>query len=116
MSLTVRMSADNPWAHGCRVFRDEDGTARLTIRPSLVAPRRPDDQWHVTQAGDTLDSIAFALLGDPGRDWIVWDYALVDGHRMIFPLEDLVPGMVLRAPSKQYCESKIIPVTKRMGV
>jgi nucleoid-associated protein YgaU len=63
--------------------------------PQYDTSRKPGDQYYMVQAGDTLHSIAWRLLGDVKLWWVVSDF-----NDVIDPFEELEQGSVLRLPSR----------------
>lgn len=74
----------------------------LGTRPSIDASPRPDDTFHTVVEGDRIDLIAFRYLGNAGLWWIVCDY-----NNIFFPM-DLEPGSVLRLPSVERVQMRIL--------
>ncbi|MHB1000748.1 MAG: LysM peptidoglycan-binding domain-containing protein [Armatimonadota bacterium] len=77
---------------GCVLYID--GTDEfIGNRSRIDNSSQPDDVFHVVQAGDRVDILAYRYLGDPTLWWVICDY-----NDIFFPL-DLELGMVLRIPS-----------------
>ena len=81
------------------MLRDDDGRPFYTSRRLLTADARSDDILHEVKAGERIRQIAWRYYRDPGAWWVIADYAIQDGHRILFPDRDLTAGMVLRLPS-----------------
>lgn len=76
------------------IIRMEDGTEYYADRPAFSTQPRADDRYYDVRAGDTLQSIAYALLGDARYWWVVADF-----NDILDPFAELVPGTTLRLPS-----------------
>jgi len=90
------------YARGCRILRDTQGRNYFSRRRYVDAPVRSDDLMHTVREGERMRHIAWRYYRDPEAWWIIMDYAIQDGHRMLMPDRDLVPGMVLRMPSVEH--------------
>jgi len=104
MADEILVALRSRYARGCRIARDSQGRAYFTSRKLLAAPTRSDDMFHTVKQGDTLMKIAWIKYRDPQKAYIIGDYAIQDGHRMLFPDRDMQPGMVLRMPSPERAE------------
>ena len=85
----------------CILLRDADGDS-LGTRPRIDTASRYDDHFHAVTDGDRLDLIAHRYLGDARLWWIIADY-----NDIFFPL-DLAPGAVLRIPSVEHVQMRIL--------
>ena len=74
----------------------------LGTRLQIDTSPRPDDVFHSVVAGDRIDLIAYLYLGRADLWWVICDY-----NDIFFPLE-LVPGTVLRLPSAEHVEMRIL--------
>ncbi len=110
--VSVRIPSKSYWARGCRVLTDDDGKQYFGPRKLIDAPSRSDDRTHTVKTGDTIAKLAWTYFRDPALDWIIADYAIQDGHRMLFPDRDMQPGMVLRIPSEAVAQ-RIIGTTEQ---
>lgn len=82
---------------GCVLYID--GTDEfIGNRSRIDNASQPDDIFHVVQAGDRIDLLAYRYLGDSTLWWVICDY-----NDIFFPLE-LEHGMVLRIPSVEHVE------------
>lgn len=71
-----------------------DGTDEfIGGRAKIDTSSQPDDLFHVVQAGDRIDLLAYRYLGDPTLWWVICDY-----NDIPCPL-DLPLGETLRVPS-----------------
>ena len=61
-----------------------------------------DDIFHLMRSGDRIDLLAYRYLGDPTLWWLICDY-----NDIFLPLE-LEPGRVLRLPSIEQVEMRIL--------
>ena len=75
----------------CALYVD-DTIEFIGGRTLIDTTPEPDDIFHVVQAGDRIDLLAYRYLGDSTLWWIICDY-----NDIFFPL-DLELGMVLRIP------------------
>lgn len=64
------------------------------FRPLRNIDQRVEDIYHEILYGDTLQRIAWQVLGDARYWWVVADF-----NDIIDPFEDLLPGTQLRLPS-----------------
>lgn len=85
----------------CVLYRDGDGESFGT-RQRIDATPRFDDRFHTVTDGERLDIIAHRHLGDAKLWWIICDY-----NDIFFPL-DLEPGTVLRIPSVEHVQMRIL--------
>ncbi len=76
----------------CALYVDE-GIEFIGGRTRIDTTPQPDDVFHVVQAGDRIDLLAYRYLGDPALWWVICDY-----NDIFFPL-DLRARMVLVIPS-----------------
>jgi nucleoid-associated protein YgaU len=74
----------------------------LGTRPPLEIKLQPDDRFHEVIAGERLDQLAYKYLGDPRLWWVI-----VEANDIAWPL-DLEPGTVLRIPSLETVEMKVL--------
>lgn len=74
----------------------------LGYRPPFDKSERPDDRFHKVVAGDRIDLLAYRYLGDSKLWWVICDY-----NAIAFPLE-LEPGAVLRIPSEEYVQMRVL--------
>ncbi|MHB0998523.1 MAG: LysM peptidoglycan-binding domain-containing protein [Armatimonadota bacterium] len=80
-----------------------DGTDEfIGNRSRIDNASQPDDIFHVVQAGDRIDLLAYRYLGDTTLWWVISDY-----NDIFFPL-DLEVGVVLRIPSVERVVMQII--------
>lgn len=84
----------------CALYVDDNiefigGRTRTDTTPE------PDDVFHIVQAGDRIDLLAYRYLGDPTLWWIICDY-----NDIFFPF-DLEVGIVLRVPSLALLELRL---------
>jgi nucleoid-associated protein YgaU len=86
----------------CILLQDSGGDS-LGTRPRIDTTARYDDRFHTVTDGDRLDLIAHQYLGDARLWWIIADY-----NDIFFPL-DLTPGAVLRIPSVEHVQMRILP-------
>ncbi len=113
---SVKVNVRSRYAQNCRLVRHTDGNMYFSLRKMIEAQKRTNDIFHTVVSGDRYDSIAWRYWMDPNLWWIVADYAIRDGHRILFDFEDLEPGMVLRLPSMAYVQANIINKGKRHWV
>ena len=113
---SVKVNVRSRYAQDCRLVRHTDGSMYFSLRRMIDAPKRSDDIFYTVQSGDRLDTIAWRHWMDPNLAYIANDYAIRDGHRILFDFEDLEPGMVLRLPSMEYVQARIINRGKRHWV
>ena len=86
---------------GCSLVRE--GTQEyLGTPPPLEIPPRPDDRFHDVVAGERLDQLAYRYLSDPKLWWVI-----AEVNDIAWPL-DLEPGTVLRIPSLETVEMKVL--------
>ena len=79
-----------------------DGTDEfIGSRSSIDISPQPDDIFHIVQAGDRIDLLAYRYLGDPTLWWIICDY-----NDIFLPLE-VELGAVLRIPSAEHIEMRL---------
>ena len=102
MTAAVSIELRSRYARGCRALKDYAGRVFFSSRRIISAPTRNDDLFYTVSDGDRLRQVAWRKYRDPEKWWIIADYAIQDGHRMLMPDRDLVPGMVLRMPSVEY--------------
>ena len=74
----------------------------IGTRQRIDTTPQPDDVFYTVIEGDRIDLIAYRYLGRADLWWIVCDY-----NDIFFPL-DLVPGTVLRLPSVELLEMRIL--------
>lgn len=84
----------------CALYVDE-GTEFIGGRTRIDTTPEPDDVFHIVQAGDRIDLLAYRYLGDPTLWWIICDY-----NDVFFPL-DLEVGVVLRIPSVEHVHMSV---------
>lgn len=104
MTATVKIQLRSRYARGCRALKDSAGRVFFSSRRLISAPTRNDDMFHTVSDGERLRQVAWRKYRDPEKWWIIADYAIQDGHRMLFPDRDLEAGMVLRMPSAAQAE------------
>ncbi|HRT64762.1 MAG TPA: hypothetical protein P5540_08020 [Candidatus Hydrogenedentes bacterium] len=85
----------------CVLYRDEDGEC-LGTRQRIDATPRYDDRFHTVTDGERLDIIARRYFGDAKLWWIICDY-----NDLFLPL-DLDPGTVLRIPSVEHVQMRVL--------
>ena len=78
----------------CALYVD-DGIEFIGGRTHIDTTPEPDDVFHVVQAGDRIDLLAYRYLGDPTLWWIICDY-----NDIFFAL-DMGIGTVLRIPAAE---------------
>jgi len=81
--------------------RDE-GFEFLGNRPRIDTSPRPDDRFHLVEAGDRLDLLAHRYLGDARLWWVIGDY-----NDIFWPLE-VEAGAALRIPSTRHVQMNIL--------
>lgn len=74
----------------------------LGVRKPIDSAERPDDRFHQVVNGDRIDLLAYRYLGDSQLWWVLCDY-----NDIAFPL-DLQAGMVLRIPSVEQVEMRVL--------
>jgi hypothetical protein len=74
----------------------------IGTREHIDTSPRPDDVFHAVVEGDRIDLIAYRYLGRAELWWIVCDY-----NDIFFPL-DLAPGAVLRVPSVEHVQMRVL--------
>ena len=74
----------------------------IGTRQRIDTTPRPDDVFHTVVDGDRVELIAYRYLGRAELWWVICDY-----NNIYFPLE-LEPGMVLRLPSVDQVEMRIL--------
>jgi len=84
----------------CTLYVD-DGTEFIGGRTRIDTTPESDDVFHIVQAGDRIDLLAYRHLGDPTLWWIICDY-----NDIFFPL-DLEVGTVLRVPSIEHVQMNL---------
>jgi hypothetical protein len=104
MTATVTVPLRSRYARGCRALQDTRGRCYFSRRKLTDAPVRSDDMLHTVRQGETMMGIAWTMYRDPQKWWIIADYAIQDGHRVLFPDRDMTAGMVLRMPSPEQVE------------
>jgi nucleoid-associated protein YgaU len=80
----------------------DDSQEFIGTRERIDTSPRPDDVFHTVVGGDRIDLIAYRYLGRPELWWVICDY-----NDMFFPLELLI-GQVLRIPSLEYVEMRLL--------
>ncbi|MHB1001979.1 MAG: LysM peptidoglycan-binding domain-containing protein [Armatimonadota bacterium] len=80
---------------GCVLYVDSNDQF-IGNRSRIDNASQPDDIFHVVQAGDRIDLLAYRYLGDPTLWWVICDY-----NDIFYPL-DLDLGMIIRIPSISY--------------
>jgi len=73
-------------------------------RSRIDTVSQPDDLFHVVQEADRIDLLAYRYLDDPTLWWVICDY-----NDIFFPL-DLELGAVLRIPSMDYLQMRVLSV------
>ena len=85
----------------CSLVRE--GTEEyLSTRPTLEIGPQPDDRFHEVVVGERLDQLAYRYLGDAKLWWVI-----AEANDIAWPL-DLEPGSVLRIPSVETVEMKVL--------
>jgi nucleoid-associated protein YgaU len=85
---------------GCVLYVDGSDEF-IGARSRIETASQSDDVFHVVQAGDRIDLLAYRYLGDPTLWWVICDY-----NDIFFPL-DLELGAVLRIPSVEHVEMRL---------
>lgn len=85
----------------CVLYVDESQEF-IGTRQRIDTTPRPDDVFHVVIEGDRIDLIAYRYLGRADLWWIVCDY-----NDIFSPLE-LPPGQVLRVPSHDHIQMRVL--------
>ena len=85
----------------CSLVRE--GTEKyLSTRPNLEIVPQPDDRFHEVIVGERLDQLAFHYLGDPKLWWVI-----AEANDIAWASE-IEPGTVLRIPSLETVEMKVL--------
>ena len=74
----------------------------LGTRQLIDTTPRPDDRFHTVLEGDRLDLLAHRYFGRADLWWVICDY-----NDIFFPL-DLEPGTVLRIPSVEHVQMRLL--------
>lgn len=86
---------------GCVLY--VDGSDEFVgSRQRIDTTPRPDDVFHSVVEGDRVDLIAYRCWGRTDLWWVVCDYSDI-----ACPVE-LEPGTVLRLPSLEYVQMKVL--------
>ena len=85
----------------CVIYVDGDQEF-VGTRQRIDSSPMPDDVFHTVVEGDRIDLIGYRYLGRAELWWVVCDY-----NDIFFPLE-LEVGMVLRIPSVEYVEMRLL--------
>ena len=88
---------------GCVLYVDGSDEF-IGSRSRIDTASQPDDVFHVVQAGDRIDLLAYRYLGDPTLWWVICDY-----NDIFFPL-DVELGAVFRIPSMDHLEMRVLSV------
>lgn len=94
------IGADSRYA-ACVLYVDGNQEFIGTRERIDVSPR-PDDVFHTVVEGDRIDLIAHRYLGRAELWWVICDY-----NDIFLPLELLI-GQVLRIPSSEHVEMRLI--------
>ena len=94
------ISQDSRYA-GCVLFVDGPDEF-VGSRQRIDTAPRPDDVFHSVVEGDRVDLIAYRYWGRTDLWWVVCDY-----NDIACPVE-LVPGTVLRVPSLEYVQMRVL--------
>ena len=86
---------------GCNLVR-EGTEAYLSTRPPLEIAPQPDDRFHEVVVGERLDQLAYRYLGDAKLWWVI-----AEANDIAWALE-IEPGTVLRIPSVETVEMKVL--------
>lgn len=74
----------------------------LGTRPSIDTMPQSDDIFYTVVEGDCIDLIAYHYFGRADLWWVICDY-----NYIFFPF-DLEPGSVLRLPSVEHVQMRIL--------
>ena len=75
----------------------------LGTRPQIDTSPQPDDVFHTVVEGDRIDLIAYRYLGRADLWWVICDY-----NDIFFAME-LESGAVLRVPSAEHLQTRLLP-------
>ncbi|MCE5322374.1 hypothetical protein LLG46_03545 [bacterium] len=74
----------------------------LGTRTTIDTTPQPDDTFYTVVESDRIDLIAYHYLSNASLWWVICDY-----NDIFFPLK-LEPGSVLRLPSAEHVQMRIL--------